>query len=113
MFSTVPGWNSIKQKSLSPFSRFSSKLHIMGLTLPPWPGPAPSQAGLSRFHQARMTGATGQKAPRKAGNGLVAQDGQYGDAFLNGSKAEQLLSEPLQLLQVPQRTWLSAYLAAV
>lgn len=85
----------------------------MGLTLPPWPGPALSQAGLSRFHQARMTGATGPRAPRKAGNGLVAQDGQYGDAFLNGSEAEQLLSEPLQLLQVPQGTWLSAYLAAV
>lgn len=40
----------------------------------------------------------------------MAQDGQYGDAFLNGSEAEQLLSEPLQLLQVPQGSWLSAYL---
>ena len=57
-----------------------------------------------------MTGATGQTEPRKAGNGLVAQDGQYGDAFSNGSEAEQLLWEPLQLPRVTQGTWLSAYL---
>lgn len=64
MFSTLPGWNSIKQKSLSPFNPLSSKFDC-GFTLPlPGPGPAPSQAGLSRFHQARMTGPQ-DRAPHK------------------------------------------------